>query len=697
MDPHPAPDAILKILLEALHEGIAAVDAAGRVIFVNRALAKLLGFSEVEDLPQLELQEALQRIQAYTEDGELLPEEQRPLLRALRGETVVDVPITMRMPLQNRSFNVINSALPVRGPDGKVCMAVLRMLDVTEQVRTFRELEKSQDRYKLATSAIEAMVYDWDVASGRVERSEALEKILGFRPAEAEPTVDWWRARIHEDDVSPARSQVEYQLAVGAERHFAEYRIKHRDGRWITVADRGIAIFDAKGRAIRVVGSTVDITYKKQAGQALRESNARFAKAFQLVPVAVAISTLDEGRYLDVNATLLNVTGYARDEIVGRTALELGVYANPADHRRVRDRLAADNAVEGLEVQLRGKAGDIRTSLVSADVIELSGEQCLLSASIDITERKRAETALSESEERYRALVENASDIVATLDLDFRITSVNAAVERVLGYCPREIVGARLSDVIAMDQEFGASAGSYEVRARAKDTGRIVALEVRASILRDEAARPTALHVIARDITERKHAEARQMLLMRELQHRTKNILAVVQSLVTNTLSNAATLGQASDALVGRLHAIATAQEFVTVDAGGGAPLATLVEGELAAFRSRVRIEGEQLFVGSGFAQIFTLIVHELVTNAAKYGALSAPKGRIDISWNVTAGEQGEMFNFAWTESGGPRVALPSRFGFGRKIIGLLGQPTLQFRPEGLRFRLALPLADLQA
>lgn len=688
-------ESILRVVLEALLDGVAAVDPQGRALFVNNAMARLLSLKDAQSLPELTLREMFARLEAYTDDGAALPFDQRPLVRALRGESVIDVALTIKQPLQSRSFEVINSAFPIFAADGSVRMAVIRMRDVTEQRRTLRELKRSEDRYQLAMRAIDAMLYDWDVATGHVDRSDALERLLGFRPEETEPTVTWWRNRIHPDDVSASGSQVEEQLAARLERLLAEYRIRHKDGRWITVVDRGIVIYDADGAPTRVVGSTVDVTSARQAGQALRESEARFAKAFQLVPVAVALSTLEDGRYLDVNATLLALSGYRREEVIGQTERELGMYADERDHDRLREALAADGSVNSMEIQLRDKWGVLRTSLLSADLIELSGQQCLLSATVDITERKFAETALAESEQRYRALFENASDIVATLDLNFRITSINAAVERILGYKPEDVVGTQLAEYVAANQEARSSAGTYEVDIRAKDGVHVIALEVRASVLRDGRGMPMALHAIARDVTERKHAEARQLILMRELQHRTKNILAVVQSLVTNTLRSAGNLHQAHDSLVGRLHAVAAAQEFVTSEGGGGAPLATLVEGELAAFAGRVRVSGPPLIVGHAFAQTFTLVVHELATNAAKYGALSTPEGHVVAHWDVVAGENGPEFQFSWMEKGGPRVSAPRSAGFGRRIINLLGQPTLQFLPEGLRYQLSVPMMDL--
>ena len=167
----------------------------------------------------------------------------------------------------------------------------------------------------------------------------------------------------------------------------------------------------------------------------------------------------------------------------------------------------------------------------------------------ELEERVAARTAeLAQGEERYRQLVDHANDIVATLDLEFRFTSVNPAVERILGYSPEEIIGTPLSNYVPDDQLAmhkamlerkleGEASTQYEMQLLAKDRQRRFTLEVNSKLMVDAEGKPFGIHSISRDITERKQAEARQLVLIRELQHRTKNLLAVMQSLVTSTLA----------------------------------------------------------------------------------------------------------------------------------------------------------------
>jgi len=325
---------------------------------------------------------------------------------------------------------------------------------------------------------------------------------------------------------------------------------------------------------------------------------------------------------------------------------------------------------------------------------------------LDITERKVAEQALVESEERYRALVDNANDIVATLDLQFRFTSVNPAVERILGYTQEEVVGTPLGDYVPPDQLGmhrqklqeklqGTSATQYEMQLLAKDRQRRFTLEVNSKLLLDGDGRPVAIHAIARDVTERKDALARQTVLIRELQHRTKNMLAVIQSIATRTLQRSPDLKRAHEALIGRLHALAHAQEFVASGAGGGAVLRDLVEAELASFGARAHIVGPTILAGSSFAQMFALIVHELATNAAKHGALASPAGRVTIAWKVVDAGGEPSLLFSWIEQGGAPVEPPTREGFGTELIGMLGTPTLSFGPGGLEYALEVSLTEV--
>jgi len=319
---------------------------------------------------------------------------------------------------------------------------------------------------------------------------------------------------------------------------------------------------------------------------------------------------------------------------------------------------------------------------------------------------ERRTKRLAESEERYRSLVDEANDIVATLDLDFRFTSVNPAVERILGYSPREFVGTTLREHVPPDQLTlhdamlrekleGKSSTTYEMQIFSKGRQRLT-LEVNSKLIRDEDDKPSGIHAIARDVTERKQAEARQTVLIRELQHRTKNLLAVTQSIVTNTLERTPSAARAKEAIVGRLHALSRAQEFVASGASGGVPMRELVDAELSAFATQITVEGIPVVLGGPFAQQFALVLHELATNAAKYGSLSVYNGRLVIKWRIRQSDE-PWLEFSWQERDGPRVERPHEQGFGSRLIAsaLHHEPKVNFDPRGFEFSVAVPMSEV--
>jgi len=325
---------------------------------------------------------------------------------------------------------------------------------------------------------------------------------------------------------------------------------------------------------------------------------------------------------------------------------------------------------------------------------------------LDITERKIAEQALAQSEERYRLLVDTANDIVATLDLEGCFTSINPAVKRILGYEPGELIGMPLRQIIpesemAIHESMlqrklaGEESTRYEMQVLGKDGRQRHTLEVNSRLMFNAEKKAIGLHSIARDVSDRKAAEARQNILVRELQHRTKNLLAVIQSIASNTLLHSADVRSARDALMGRLHALAHAQEFVASGSGGGAPLRDLVEAELSSFGSRAQVEGEFLMAGSSFAQMFALIMHELATNAIKHGALSDPRGEVAVGWRTHAGEPEPTLQLRWEERGGPTVTPPASTGFGTQLITLIGKSHVAYNADGFQYRLTVPLADV--
>jgi two-component sensor histidine kinase len=207
---------------------------------------------------------------------------------------------------------------------------------------------------------------------------------------------------------------------------------------------------------------------------------------------------------------------------------------------------------------------------------------------------------------------------------------------------------------------------------------------------------------VARDITERKRLQEHQRFLIRELEHRAKNLFAIIQSIINRTLVEGQTIGGAKEVLTGRLNALAQAHSLLADAGWQGASLTDIIQRQFAGFSRRVNISGCDIVLNTPAAQQFALAVHELATNAVKYGALSVAEGNVSIECEVKRASENGTFSFLWKESGGPTVSAPRRKGFGSAILldaaKQFGQHVaLNYDPDGLRYELRLSLGAIEA
>jgi PAS domain S-box-containing protein len=313
---------------------------------------------------------------------------------------------------------------------------------------------------------------------------------------------------------------------------------------------------------------------------------------------------------------------------------------------------------------------------------------------VDVSEHQRAERV----GRRLAAIVESSDDAIVSKDLNGIIETWNKGAERLFGYSAEEVIGRSITIVIPPERQHeevdildrirrGEPIDHFETQRRRKD-GSLVDISLTVSPVTDETGKIVGASKIARDITEQKRREQQISLLAREADHRTNNLLAVAQATVHLTQAdNAADLKKAIE---GRLRALANAHGMLARSRWAGADLRQLVAMELSPyFRDgdpRAHIDGPSVLLRPEMAQTVAMAVHELATNAAKYGALSTTGGRVRVRWSM---RDGGKLRVSWKESGGPAVKAPGKEGFGtRAIARLLGQldGTVKFdwREEGL-------------
>ena len=274
-----------------------------------------------------------------------------------------------------------------------------------------------------------------------------LQTIFGIQSDTYSGRVEDFHRLIHPEDRAFVGKTVA-DARQSRKPYAAEFRVVRPDGivRWITA--RGQFYYDANGDAERMLGMAVDITERKLAEEALKKSEEKFSKAFRESPMALAVTRMKDHRYLDINDTYEQMTGWRRDEIIGRTPFDLNVWVDPAQRTEMAKEIQTKGTVRNLEFRFRRKDGEQRVGLGSAELIEIEGEPCLMAVVADITERKQIQEQLHTSEARLAGIVGSAMDAIIATDAEQKIVLFNTAAEKVFGCTADEAIGTPIERFI---------------------------------------------------------------------------------------------------------------------------------------------------------------------------------------------------------------------------------------------------------
>jgi PAS domain S-box-containing protein len=413
------------------------------------------------------------------------------------------------------------------------------------------------------------------------------------------------------------------------------------------------------------------------------------------------------------NAGAERLYGFASEEAIGRTSHSLLRTKFPVEFTELRSQLRNKGHWSG---ELRHVCKDGHEVIVDSRM-QLLGDNTVLEVNRDVTEvktliaRQAALLAtIRESEQRLSwlaSIVESSDDAIVSKNLDGVITSWNKGAERIFGYTAKEAVGKPITILIPSDQHDeerailerirrGERIDHYETVRRRKD-GSLIVISLTVSPVANAEGKILGASKIARDITERKRSEEQIAALAREAEHRTRNVLATVQATVN--LSQSDTPDDLKSAIAGRIQALATVHALFVESRWSGAKLHSLVAQELKPYRrdgdARVRIDGPNLSLEPDRAQTIAVTLHELATNAAKYGALSVAEGLVEVTWSLAVDRR---LVLRWIERGGPPVERPTRRGFGTQVMErmirgqLKGEMRHDWRKEGLVCEITLPV-----
>jgi PAS domain S-box-containing protein len=621
---------------------------------------------------------------------------------------------------------ILDRGLIERDGKGRVRTVRGMHLDVTElqgsdsaaDVARERARTDSEARLAAALRAGKLGVHELDPRTGAMEWDAAVRRIWGIRTDE-QVTYQAFAAGVHPDDWPSVEAAVERAYdPEGAGHYSATYRVINRQSgavRWIR-AD-GDVTFEG-GTAARLVGTVKDITDSKLAEAALAESEARFRNMADNAPVMVWMTEQD-GTCTYLNADWYRFTGQTAEQALGFGWLE-AVHPDDAAQSEQIFRDATERKVPfRLNYRLRRADGVYRWAVDSARPRLGSDGSFLgfIGSVTDITDLKDIEQQLRAAHDTFQQLVERSPFGIFAVDSDFRMVQVSDGAQKVFANV-RPLIGRDLAEVmravwpepfateiighyrhtLATGEPYHAP-GTVERRADSDDTE---AYDWKIEQVTMPDGRPGVVcHFY--DLSERQAFEEKIQYLMREISHRAKNLLALVDAIARQTAST----GREDflERFSQRLGALAANQQLLLRSEWDGADLAALVESQLQPFKDligrRIVLDGPPVGVGPTAAQTLGMAMHELATNAAKYGALSTGAGQVTISWNVAGPEGQERFTMAWTEHDGPPVAAPERTGFGERVSrrmverALSGEVALDYHPTGLVWRLRCPLAEV--
>jgi two-component sensor histidine kinase/PAS domain-containing protein len=417
-----------------------------------------------------------------------------------------------------------------------------------------------------------------------------------------------------------------------------------------------------------------------------------------------ALTAGPDGVILYVNDRLCELTGYPSAGLVGRNLASLFEGEPP--------KFVPEVTVEAS--LLRNGDGAVPVALWSRS-ISIADTTAMLVRLTDLSIHRRAEQ-IAAAERFARSVLEQATEAVVVLSPDGRITHASWRAEQLAALPP---VGHAFSEAFPLEAQnteealtlarFSADSldtllatkpfHGVEVKLRGERNAKSAFL-LSAGPLVDESKANVGSIVTLTDITERKRAEEQQTMMVAELNHRVKNILAIVQSVAAQTLRASGSLDYFADAFTGRLKALAIAHDILTQTRWIGVGLSELLTAVLAPYRTpdepRISIHGPAVLLPPHAVVPLSMVLHELTTNAAKYGALSKQRGNIEITWQLN-GAIDKAVELVWQERGGPKVKAKASAGFGTTLIDrvvrhdLDGKTKIDFGPEGVRWTIGFP------
>ncbi|MFM7427600.1 MAG: PAS domain-containing protein [Elainella sp.] len=381
----------------------------------------------------------------------LHPEDRERVMAAVQAaiQTHGDYNIEYRVVWPDGSFHWLHAkARVLRDREGQPRQLLGTVMDISERKRIEAErqeiaaaLAASNERFELAAAAVNCLIYDYDLQQGQILRSQGLTNLFGYTQSEAAPTADWWFNRVHPDHRASLLAAKQAVIAEGESAFCLEYQVQHRDGHYVWVQDHGSIVRDALGQAIRVVGSTIDISERKRSEQRLRESEERLQLGVQVADLAIAHFDYATDR-VTLSPEAARLYGFGADQtVITRDQIHATFHPEERDELMVLIQQVLDPQGAGWfarEHRVVWPSGEVRWLNVRKRVFfhrtDLPRPDYAILAAVDITDHKQTEAALHQSEERYRYLAGLIPQLVWIADANGTILDVNDRWSAYTGY-----------------------------------------------------------------------------------------------------------------------------------------------------------------------------------------------------------------------------------------------------------------------
>jgi len=311
--------------------------------------------------------------------------------------------------------------------------------EIDERKRAEEALVKSEEKFRILFEYARDSIFLADAETGIIiDVNPAGCKLIGLPK---EKIVGMHQSRLHPEGTAEKYKELFCGHVQQKNSNNEDMLVQRADGTQVPV-DISANLIELDGKPT-LQGVFRDITLRKQAQAAIHESEEKFSKAFRSSPHPMSISTLKDGRFIDVNDSFTRIIGYQRDEVIGKSSQELKLWIDPKDRVRIFEELAKEGRVVNEEFLTRVKSGDVHTMLFSAETIKVSGDDCLISITTDITDRRKAEEDLKASQEYSNSLLENSPHQFLVINPDTSVRYVNPQFEEVNGWTLDEVVGLK--------------------------------------------------------------------------------------------------------------------------------------------------------------------------------------------------------------------------------------------------------------